>query len=290
MQKSELILNNDGSVYHLKLKPEEIVSTIITVGDPDRVSDIVKHFDTIEIERRNREFYTVTGSLGNKYLTVISTGIGTDNIDIVLNELDALFNVNLSTLEIKELFTPLTIIRIGTSGSIKEDIPVDSFVVSAMAIGLDGLMHNYKAYPTEFQKDLHADLMKQSNEFHYPINPYVTTADSVLLEKFKAFMIAGITLTAGGFYAPQGRNIRMEAKEKSLIDQLRHLKLQGYRMTNFEMETAGIYGLSEIMGHRAISLNAILANRISGNFSTRSKETMEMLISKSLETITSASF
>lgn len=285
MQKSELIINQDGSVYHLHLKPGEVAPTIITVGDPNRVHEISKFFDTIRVEKQNREFYTVTGTIGTKAITVVSTGIGTDNIDIVLNELDALFNVDFSTGKEKDTIKTLEIIRIGTSGSIQEDIEVGSLICSSMAIGLEGLMHNYSDFPGTSETILYKELMDQSVDLHYPINPYVTKVSNMLAAPFGSFTQAGITITAGGFYAPQGRHIRLNPRQKDIIFQLKDISLRGQRVSNLEMETAGIYGLAGLMGHRAVSLNAILANRITGVFSNQSEKTVEKLIRKSLEVI-----
>jgi len=275
--ESELILNKDQSIYHLKLKPGEVATTIITVGDPQRVDLITNHFDSISISRINREFKTVTGSYKGLRLTVIATGIGTDNIDIVFNELDALFNIDFQTRQIKEDKTALRFIRIGTSGTLREDIPVDSYLISKYAVGLDGLLHYYKDEHTR-EKPLE-DLLKQQE---FVDMAYAVSASEELLDLFSEIGLQGITLTAPGFYAPQSRQLRLEPKYQ--ISQLvSELNYKGINFTNLEMETAGIYGLAALLGHQAISLNALLANRITGEFSNKPSETVESLIKTVLE-------
>jgi uridine phosphorylase len=259
---SELILNPDGSVYHLHIRPEHVAPTVITVGDPDRVNTVTAYFDTITHTAQRREFKTTTGTYKGKPITVISTGIGTDNIDIVLNELDALVNIDLETRTVKETHTSLDIIRIGTSGAIQEDIPVDSFLLSDMAIGLDALLHFYDSthiqHPEIQQAFIkHMDWASQKSE------PYVVTCDRDLASHFQSDqLIKGFTATNVGFYGPQGK------------------------ITNLEMETAGIYGLAKLLGHRAISLNVILANRVSGQFTTQSSTSIDRLIQYTLDRIT----
>ena len=256
---SELILNPDGSIYHLNLLPEDIASTIITVGDPDRVRSVSRHFDSIEVEKGKREFLTHTGSFRGKRITVISTGIGTDNIDIVFNELDALVNVDFATRQVKDKLTQLDFIRIGTSGSIQADIPIDSFLMSSTAVGFEGLLH---FYATGQQGNL--VLEKELNDFldwkAHGISAYAFDADDSLMKKFAQNHIRlGVTCTNSGFYGPQGRSIRLEPKIKDFNKKLASFSYQNQRITNLEMETAGIYGLSKLHGHRAVSLNAILS-------------------------------
>lgn len=281
---SELILNADGSIYHLNLKPEQLATTIITVGDPDRVREISKYFDTLEFTTQKREFHTHTGVYKNKRISVVSTGIGTDNIDIVLNELDALVNVNLETREIKSQLTSLDIIRIGTSGAIQKNIPVNSFLVSIRGIGLDSLAHWYDgdvedyAFAKAFNK--HINTPENSSK------PYVIQANKYLADIFiTEGFIAGNTVTNVGFYGPQSRSIRLKPSQMGLQAQLQAFSCNNEQITNLEMETAGIYALATLLGHRAVSLNAILANRVTGLFSNHPQETIDALIRKSLDII-----
>jgi uridine phosphorylase len=274
---SELILNADGSIYHLCLKPGELAETIITVGDPERVQQVSRHFSSIELKRSNREFLTVTGVYRGKRITVISTGIGTDNIDIVLNELDALFQIDFDRRIQKEKHTPLTIIRMGTSGALQEDIPLDSLLVSEQALAFDRLLGFYDT--RSFQR------LDYWPERLADVAPYITKASNALLHDAPADMLHGITATMPGFYAPQGRNFRLPAVFTNNLEEVRTLKINGKRITNLEMETAGIYGLSTLLGHRAISFNALLANRITGEFSSQPRATIETLIERVLQWI-----
>lgn len=276
---SELIINEDGSIYHLGLKPDEIADTIITVGDPNRVLSVSQYFDSIELKKSNREFVTHTGYIGNKRLTCISTGIGTDNIDIVINELDALKNIDFESRTIKENPTSLSLIRIGTSGAIQPDIPIDSYLVSEFAIGLDGLMgyYNYIYQNNKWQDILHPAIKD------FGILPYFSKSDNELLQKIGDGFLKGITITNTGFYGPQGRNVRASVKNKDYIDTLVSIDFEGRKITNLEMETAGIYALSSMLGHQAISLNAILANRSLGVFSQQANKTVDTLIRQVLE-------
>jgi uridine phosphorylase len=283
---SELILNSDGSVYHLALQPDQIADTIITVGDPDRVDDVVLRLDSVEFSMQKREFKTVTGRLDDKRLTVISTGIGTDNIDIVFNELDALANIDLHTRLIKPTLTPLTFIRLGTSGAIRSEIAVDSLVVSDMAVGLDGLMHFYKRQRTIREEVIEEDAQYfLGEELAKHITPYAVSADPTLVKAFKSFCIPGITVTATGFYAPQGRVLRYRKTADDFLTRLAQLHYGDLHATNLEMETAGIYGLSSILGHRAISINAIMANRVLGQFSKKGGATIDKMIDQALPVI-----
>lgn len=282
---SELILNADGSIYHLNLLPEDIAHKIILVGDPDRVTSVSAHFDTIRVRKNKREFVTHTGSYRGKDITVLSTGIGTDNIDIVLNELDVLVNVDLNAREIKKEKTSLEIIRIGTSGSIQEDVAVDSFLVSDFGIGMDGLMNFYDySYQTEEEALM---ILYSNHMLDYGIHfasPYCFRSADDLRAKFSDFQ-HGITLTHNGFYAPQGREIRAKRLIPNYIDIVQEFDTKLGRVTNFEMETAGIYGLSSLLGHRALSLNLILANRPLGIFSNQYELKMKELIGTALDRI-----
>jgi uridine phosphorylase len=280
---SELILNTDGSIYHLKLRPEDIATTIITVGDPDRVADVTKHFDEITVDVQRREFKTQTGSYRGKRITVISTGIGTDNIDIVLNELDALANIDFATRRVKQEFTQLSFIRIGTSGTIQAEIPLDSLLVSERAVGFDNLLHFYSNTGI-LDEDYSNTLMQHLQWSPKKSHPYVVMPDENLLATFTSEeFIKGTTVTNVGFYGPQGRKLRLELADARLNDLLQSFEYMGSRITNLEMETAGIYGLSKLLGHRAISLNAIIANRPLGTFSKNPKQTIDQLIKKTLD-------
>ena len=284
---SELILNLDGSVYHLNLQPDQIASTIITVGDPDRVAKVSSLFDRVDTKVQKREFVTHTGELNGKRLSVISTGIGTDNIDIVLNELDALVNIDLANRIEKSETTSLDIIRIGTTGSMQEEVEVDSFLVSEHAIGLEGLMHfyDYKNNADGFM--VYLDFMeKMKDKVQFPIRPYLAEGDKTLIEKWASDFQKGITVTCTGFYGPQGRSLRATAAVDNLLDELSNFQYKKLKCTNFEMETAGIYGLANLLGHRAISFNAILANRVSKTYSSNQKNTVEKLIRTVLTRIT----
>ncbi|QQS27391.1 MAG: nucleoside phosphorylase [Sphingobacteriales bacterium] len=281
ISNSELVLNDDGSIYHLHLHPEQIAPVIITVGDPDRVEMVSKYFDAIEFRIQKREFITHTGRIGNKRLTVISTGIGTDNIDIVLNELDALVNIDLKTRIIKPNLTPLTIVRLGTSGALHPEIAVDSFVVSTHGLGLEGLLHYYQLSNNKKETAIINALPLLNPDVH----PYLTEGSSLLLDKIGNGMISGITATCGGFYGPQGRQLRLQPAINDILTRLQAFNHQGYRVTNFEMETAAIYGLSRLLGHQALSVNVILANRATGRFSSNPSKAVSSLITAMLPKI-----
>lgn len=278
---SELIINTDGSIYHLHLKPENLASTVFTVGDPDRVSLVSRHFDKIDFKTQKREFVTHTGWKNGKHLTVMSTGMGTDNVEILMTELDALVNVNLDTRELKEERISLQIIRLGTSGSMQKDIPVGSLLASEIGIGLDTLM--------AFYPDLSGDqsLAKAvQNELGLAFTPYQAAASAELLSKSQDHFIQGVTLTCPGFYAPQGREIRLRPKLEGMIDRLSCLQVGDKKLTNFEMETAGYYALGELLGHQMLSLNAIVANRVVGEFDKNAEKTVANLIEQALEIFT----
>jgi uridine phosphorylase len=281
ISETDLILNADGSVYHLNLLPEDIAGTIITVGDPERVREVSKYFDRVELKKSKREFITHTGVIGNKRLTVISTGIGTDNIDIVLNERDALVNIDFQTRLSRENLQSLDIIRIGTSGAVQADIPLDSLLVSEAAIGLDTLMHYY-----QFEYSSGAGLLRDFKAV-LPVSsrlePYLAFADSGLLNNLPDGLQQGITITAPGFYAPQGRQMRAGARYAGLMNIVQSFNSGGKRIANLEMETAGIYGLASVLGHRAISFNVILANRATQQFSRQPQEVIDLCIRQVLE-------
>ncbi len=275
LSNSELILNPDGSIYHLHLLPEDIATNVLLVGDPERVEKISKYFDKIELKKSHREFVTHTGTIGTKRLSVISTGIGTDNIDIVLNELDALVNIDFMTRALKSNHTALNIIRLGTSGSLQQTVKVDSLLISEYAIGLDNLMNFYSF---EGIKELHQTIDNQVNKL-WDISHFYTSKRSLILDDESGFL-KGITLTCPGFYAPQNRSIRVDSKLNPIFDKLTPTKYVGLNITNMEMETAGIYGMSSLLGHKALSVNAILANRVTNEFSSKPDETVERMIKK----------
>nr|WP_299345467.1 nucleoside phosphorylase [Allomuricauda sp.] len=283
LSESELILNPDGSIYHLKLSPEDIATTIITVGDPQRVNMVTKYFDSIELKREKREFITHTGMYKGKRLTVISTGIGTDNIDIVFNELDALANIDFKTRKIKPNKTQLDFIRIGTSGSIQHDLPVDSFLLSTSAIGFDGLLHFYSSEEAR-NKSLENDLNKFLAWEDENIVPYAVDGAKELIDILSSNRIRyGITSTNSGFYGPQGRFLRLKPKIADLNDRLKDFQYGKQKITNLEMETSAMYGLAKMLGHRAISMNVILANRVNGEFSENGYASVDALIKYTLE-------
>lgn len=282
---SELILNEDGSIYHLNLRPEQIADTVILVGDQNRVQKISQYFDTIEHVVQKREFHTQTGTYKGKRISVLSTGIGTDNIDIVLNELDALVNIDFETRQIKEKKTSLNIIRVGTSGSIQEDIPVDSMVVSKLAVGFDSLLHFYQS------EDIQLHDFNQALEEHLQINPrnskpYVVESDPELADHFLTSEVyEGFTGSNAGFYAPQGRVLRLPLYDDSMKDKIGTFNFNGKKITNLEMETSAIFGLGKLLGHKALSINAIIANRATGNFTKDGAKAVDNTIRFTLEKI-----
>ena len=287
IKHSELILNNDGSIFHLHLKPEDISSKIILVGDQGRVNEIASLFNNIEFEVQNREFKTVTGYYNNTKLTVISTGIGTDNIDIVLNELDALVNIDLEKREIKKELKSLDIVRVGTSGSLQPDIPVNSFVVSKKSIGFDGMLNFYAS------REKYCDLLFEKAFKHFTNwdnslpTPYVVNASEVLLAKFsdKEF-VKGATISAPGFYGPQGRELRLKLAFPELNNKVEDFAFDDMRVTNFEMESSAIYGLSRMLGHNALTVCLIIANRVLLTANENYYNQMEKLILKVLDKLT----
>ena len=281
--ESELIINNRGAIYHLDLRPEEIANTVITVGDPDRVKEVSKHFDSIEVKRQHREFVSHTGLVGKKRLTVLSSGIGPDNIDIVLNELDALANINFTTREINKQLRPLNIIRIGTSGSLQTDIPVDSFVASTHGLGVDNLLNFYRHDQNEEEKQLLHSFITHT-QIHGQIgNPYISSGAASLIKHFVKDFHQGITVTCPGFYGPQGRILRLGVSNPHLVNRLTDFRFGQHRITNFEMETSAIYGLGKLLGHNCLAVNAIVANRVQKEFSKDGKAAVERLIVKFIE-------
>ncbi|MBS9774186.1 MAG: nucleoside phosphorylase [Tenacibaculum sp.] len=278
IKNSELILNPDGSIYHLNLKPEHISENIIFVGDQNRVDRISKHFDKIEFTTQKREFKTTTGIYKGKRFSVISTGIGPDNIDIVVNELDALVNIDLETRTVKEEHTALNIVRIGTSGSLQADIHVDSFVLGKYGIGFDGVLHSYDCEHI-LEEEIENAFIKHTNWNNKKARPYVVKNSKELEDKLSSDKIyKGMTGTANGFYGPQGRVLRLKLQDPNLNSKIDNFNFNGVRVTNLEMETSAIYGLSKLLGHNACSMNAIIANRINGTFSKDPYKAVDNLI------------
>ena len=282
IKQSELILNPDGSVYHLNLKPENIANDIIFVGDQDRVDKITDRFESIEFTTQKREFKTSTGIYKGKRLSVISTGIGPDNIDIVLNELDALINIDLKTRQPKTNLTVLNIVRIGTSGSLQADIPVDSFLMSSHALDLNGMLHSYQIKGIS-NPEIEDAFVRHTSWSAQKAHPILIENNSALAQKLMSEkIVTGITATAGGFYGPQGRVLRLPLADANINAKIDSFTFNGNRITNLEMETSAIYGLSKLLGHRAVSMNAIIANRANGTFSKDYKKVVEDLIEYSL--------
>ena len=281
--ESELIINNRGAIYHLDLRPEEIADTVITVGDPDRVHEVSKHFDSIEIKRQHREFITHTGKVGNKRLTVLSSGIGPDNIDIVINELDALVNIDFKTREIKKELKSINIIRIGTSGSLQADIPVDHFVASTHGLGVDNLLNFYRLEQNDEEQLLIQSFITHTQVHGQIGNPYISSGAGSLIKHFVKDFHQGITVTCPGFYGPQGRVLRLGIKNPNFVNRLTDFRFGQHRITNFEMETSAIYGLGRLLGHNCLAVNAIVANRVVKEFSKDGKATVEKLIQKFIQ-------
>lgn len=282
LSPSELILNSDGSIYHLHLQPEHIAETIITVGDPDRVPLVSQYFDRIDYRIRKREFVTHTGWVGRRRVTVISTGIGPDNMDIVLNELDALVNVDLKTRQIKEEKKSLKFIRVGTTGGIQPEHPVGTLVSSSHSIGMDNLLFFY----TDRASGEEQLLQNNFEEFFtgLPVPIYCGMADPELRQAISGNWVQGITVTFPGFYAPQGRSLRLNTRiSQSLLDKLTQFTFKEFRIINFEMETSALFGLAKLLGHRAVSCSVILANRYDGSFSKDSAKEVDYLIRSVLE-------
>ncbi len=279
---SELILNPNGSIYHINLKPEHVSKNIIFVGDQNRVANVAKHFDSIAFETQKREFKTITGTYKNTKFTVISTGIGPDNIDIVVNELDALVNIDLKSRTIKKEHTQLNIVRIGTSGSLQSDIPVDSFVLAKYGLGFDGLLHAYDC-ENILEKEMEDAFIKHTDYSLIKSRPYIVKNSTELEKKLLSDKVfSGITATAGGFYGPQGRVLRLAVQDPTLNHKIDSFNFNGIRITNLEMETSAIYGLSKLLGHHAVSMNAIIANRANLTFSNDMYKTVDNLIEYTL--------
>lgn len=288
IKSSELITNDDGSIFHLHLLPEDLADTVILVGDPGRVETISAYFDTIELKKSNREFYTVTGRYNNRRLSVISTGIGPDNIDIVINELDALVNIDLKTKEIKPDKHSLNIVRIGTSGSVQADIPVDSFVISEKSIGCDGVIRFYGDNQSVCERDFEEAFIRHCQWAADAARPYVVNASASLVERLHTAgqTIKGVTLTAVGFYGPQGRILRLPLAMPGINDRITAFRYQNYKVTNYEMESAAITGLCNLLGHHAATICLIIANRMTGDASADYHGYMKKLIEYTLTQLT----
>ena len=284
-EDSELIINERGRIYHLDLAPEHLATTVITVGSPDRVKEVSRYFDKVTHKAQHREFITHTGSIGKKEISVISTGIGSGNIDIVFNEMDALANIDFKSRTIKEKKTSLSVIRLGTCGALQKDIPVDSNIVSSYGIGLDNLLHYYKHTNNPEESFILRDFEQHTNMGTTNITPYITEASIALRRHFGPEYIHGITATCPGFYAPQGRTLRIQPSYPNLLDAMGSFQSKGNRITNFEMETAAIYGMGKLLGHRCLSISAALANRANKTFSKDPDLAIENMIKKALEII-----
>jgi uridine phosphorylase len=284
LSQSELILNPDGSIYHLNLVPGDIADNIILAGDPDRVEMISSFFDSVEIKKQKREFITHTGHYRGTRITVVSSGIGTDNIDIVINELDALANIDLGTRKVREEHRTLNFIRIGTSGALQSDIPVDSLVISAKAIGFDGLLNFYEGRNGISDAGFEKEFVEFTGWNSLLASPYVVDSSEKLFRKInKDDLISGVTISTPGFYGPQGRELRLKTADRDLNDKIGRFRYGDYRITNYEMECSAIYGLSKLLGHEAVTICAIIANRSALTYSTRHQETMSRLIKTVLD-------
>ena len=282
---SELIINEDGSVFHLHLKPQELADKVILVGDPGRVALVASHFDGVECEANNREFRTITGNFKKKRITIVSTGIGCDNIDIVLNELDALANINFETGKENAKLRPLTLVRIGTCGGLQPNTPIGTFIASEKSIGFDGLL-NYYANRDKLDIAFEKEFKKQVNWNPQLGNPYVADADKELLEQIaQDDMVRGVTIACGGFFGPQGRRLRIPLADPQLNEKIVKFEYNRYKITNFEMESSALAGLAQHMGHKAVTCCMVIANRIQKEANSGYKNTIDGLIKKVLERI-----
>tara|TARA_B110000444_G_C18750397_1_gene552500 strand:- start:263 stop:1153 length:891 start_codon:yes stop_codon:yes gene_type:complete len=282
---TELIITEEGRIYHLDLKPDEIGQTILLVGDQQRVPTISKYFDRIEFKRSKREFVTHTGLINNKRVSVISTGIGCDNIDIVVNELDALVNINFEKKSIKRKHTSLDIIRIGTCGALQNEIPVDSFVLSSFGLGFDGLLSFYKPVYESEEKALKKAFLQQTPWPNDANIPYFVKGSELLGNKIGEGMFKGITATANGFYGPQGRTLRLNTRVPDMNEFLKRFEYKNHKILNFEMETSALYGLSALLGHHSCTVCAVIGNRFTNTFSEDYKQTVAKLVQKVLKRI-----
>lgn len=287
MEESDLILNEDGSIYHLHLRPEDIPDLILLSGDPGRISKISEHFDHVDFKRQNREFVSHAGTLKGKKLLALSTGIGPDNIDIVMNELDALVNIDLNTREINGHRRSLTIVRIGTSGTLHADIPVGTLVTASHGMGMDGSLHYYRRLVDVTDHDLTREFIRQTDWPAFLPMPYIIPGTPSLIQKLSSRGILGITVTASGFYGPQGRELRLRSSFPGMLDSLAKFSYKNHRIVNFEMETSSLYGLGAMLGHEVATICVLLANRATGEYTRTMKEDEEKLITYVLEKMTS---
>ena len=286
IEESELIVNADGSIFHLHLLPEQLADDVILVGDPGRVALVSKHFDNIECKVQNREFVTHTGTYKGKRITVLATGIGTDNIDIVLNELDALANIDLKRRVPKDEHRTLNLLRIGTSGGLQEDIEIGTFLLTETAIGFDGLLNFYRRRDEACNLDMEEKFIKHILWNPRLANPYFVDGSKHFLEKFGNEFRRGITISAPGFYGPQGRELRLEIQDREINDKIRSFRYDGRYITNYEMESSAIFGLSRLLGHNAGTVCLIIANRYAKHFVKDAAPLMENLIERTLEELT----
>ncbi|MEY3057069.1 MAG: hypothetical protein RLZZ614_1614 [Bacteroidota bacterium] len=282
---SELIINDRGAIYHLNVRPEEIADTIITVGDPERVAEVSKYFDRVEHKLAHREFITHTGYIGQKRISVLSTGIGPDNIDITLNEIDALANINFDTRTINDQKKSVSIIRMGTCGSLQGEVGVNELVAGTHGLGIDNVLHFYERENNEEEKAILAAFDEHTKISAHKIQPYIATASAGLLKHFTEGYSHGITVTCPGFYGPQGRILRLPLKMPNLVDQMTSFKYGQHRIANFEMETSAIYGLCNLLGHQCLSINVIIANRVKKEYSKDMGKAVDHMIQKSLSII-----
>jgi len=282
---SELIINDRGAIYHLNVRPEEIADTIITVGDPERVAEVSKYFDRVEHKLAHREFITHTGTIGQKRISVLSTGIGPDNIDIALNEIDALANINFDTRTINDQKKSVSIIRMGTCGSLQGEVGVNELVAGTHGLGIDNVLHFYTQENNEEEKAILAAFDEHTKISAHKIQPYIATASADLLKHFTDGYSHGITVTCPGFYGPQGRILRLPLKMPNLVDQMTSFRYGQHRIANFEMETSAIYGLCNLLGHQCLSINVIIANRVKKEYSKDMGKAVDHMIQKSLDII-----
>lgn len=283
--ESEMIINDRGAIYHLNLLPQELAPNIIVVGDPGRVKLVSNYFDSIEVKSHHREFITHTGFVGKKRISVISTGIGTDNIDITMNEIDALVNIDFNSREIKPKLSSVNVVRIGTSGSLQRDIPVDGHVAATHGLGIDNLLNFYRLEQNEEEKQLLHSFVTHTQLHGQMAYPYIAGASASLIKHFVKDFFQGITVTCPGFYGPQGRVLRLGIRNPNLINSLTNFRFGQHRIANFEMETSAIYSLGKLLGHQCLSLNAIVANRVSKEFSGDAATAVDNLIKKVLAII-----
>ena len=279
---SELIINDRGAIYHLNVRPEEIADTIITVGDPERVASVSKYFDRVEHKLAHREFITHTGYIGQKRISVLSTGIGPDNIDIALNEIDALANINFDTRTINDQKKSVSIIRMGTCGSLQGEVGVNELVAGTHGLGIDNVLHFYERENNEEEKAILAAFDEHTKISAHKIQPYIASASASLLKHFTEGYSHGITVTCPGFYGPQGRILRLPLKMPNLVDQMTSFRYGQHRIANFEMETSAIYGLCNLLGHQCLSINVIIANRVKKEYSKDMGKAVDHMIQKSL--------